>query len=220
MLEVLPMKIEIWSDYACPFCYIGKHRLEKALEEFAERDHVTVEFKSFQLDPNAPYYDGEDYYESLAKKFGSVEEAKQMTENVERFATSVDIDLQFAKVKPTNTYRAHRLAKFALEHGKNVEITEKLFKAHFTDAKDIGNIDTLVALAKDVSLDVGQVRKLLEDDTAYSDEVNVDLTEASQFNITAVPFFVLDRKYALSGAQEVETFVQALQQAWEKRDEA
>lgn len=214
------MKIEIWSDYACPFCYIGKHRFEKALQNFPEREHITVEFKSFQLDPNAPYYDGEDYYESLAKKFGSVEQAKQMTENVEQFAKSVNIDLQFAKVKPTNTYRAHRLAKYALEYNKNVEITEMLFEAHFTDSKDIGDIDTLITLATEVGLNGEKVRSLLEDDTAFADEVNVDLGEANQFNITGVPFFVLDRKFALSGAQEIETFQQALQQAWDEQDKS
>src|SRR5699024_5561795 len=135
------------------------------------------------------------------------------------FAASVKLDLQFSKVKSTNTYRAHRLAKYALEHDKNVEITEKLFQAHFTDAQDIGDIDTLSQIAEDIGLDKTAARIILEDDKCYADEVNLDLAEANQFNITAVPFFVFNRQLALSGAQEVETFQQALQQAWEKQTE-
>lgn len=213
------MKIEIWSDYACPFCYIGKRRLEKALENFPKHEQVSLEFKSFQLDPNAPFYNGQDYYESLAQKFGSIERAIEMTKNVEQFAASVNLDLQFANVKSTNTYRAHRLAKYALAHHKNITIAEKLFHAHFIDGKDIGHIDTLVQIAKDAGLDKATARAILEDDSAYANEVDVDLSEAQQFNITGVPFFVFNRKLALSGAQEVETFQQALQQAWDSQSQ-
>lgn len=212
------MKIEIWSDYACPFCYIGKHRLEQALEKFPHREQVTIEFKSFQLDPDAPLYNGEKYYESLAQKFGSMEQAQQMTENVKNFAKSVNLELNFEDVKPTNTYNAHRLAKLALNDNKNNSLAEGLFEAHFTKAKDIGDFDTLIKIATEVGLERDQVSSMLHDEATLKNEVQHDLDEASQFNITGVPFFVFNRKLAVSGAQEVETFEQALQEVWEDRD--
>lgn len=213
------MHIEIWSDYACPFCFIGKHRLEQALTSFTKKDHVTIEFKSFQLDPEAPLYKGEDYYESLAKKFGTVDRVKQMTENVQKFAESVNLSFNFAHVKPTNTYHAHRLGKFALTKNKNTAMTEALFRAHFIEAKDIGDIDTLVTIAGTVGLDQAEVRKMLKDHSSFADDVTLDLQEARQFNITGVPFFVFNRRLALSGAQENEVFQQALEEAWENKQE-
>lgn len=211
------MNIEIWSDYVCPFCYIGKRRLEEALNKFPHREQVTVEFKSFQLDPNAPLYKGEKYDESLAKKFGSIEQVQQMTKNVINFAKTVKLELNFQDAKATNTYNAHRLAKLALNSGKNIQLAEKLFAAHFTNGKDIGNFDTLIKIAKDVGLNPDEVNAMLHDTSSFKKEVEQDFAEAGQFNITGVPFFVFNRRLALSGAQEVETFEQALHQAWEAR---
>lgn len=213
------MKIEIWSDFVCPFCYIGTRRLEEALSTFPEREHITLEFKCFQLDPHAPLYDGQDYYESLAEKFGSIERAKQMNENVQKMAEQVGLTFHFDTAKPTNTYTAHRLVKYAEKHGKNVALTKRLFQAHFTDGEDIGNFDVLTKLTEDVGLPKEDVKTVLSDETKYADDVQHDFNEARQFNITGVPFFIFDRKRAISGAQEVDMFSQALKVAWEDTSE-
>src|SRR5699024_9314104 len=150
----------------------------------------SIEFKSFQLDPQAPLYKGEDYYESLAKKFGGIEQAKQMTANVEKFAKTVNLQLNFDKVKSTNTYLAHRLAKYALEYDQNLTIAERLFQSHFINGEDISDVNTLKQIAEDVGLDGKETVSILENEKAYRAEVEHDLNEAKQFNITGVPFFV------------------------------
>src|SRR5699024_3829476 len=138
------------------------------------------------------------------------ERAREMTENIKKIATITGLDLHFDSAKPTNTYHAHRLAKYALTHNKNVAITEKLFEAHFTNAEDIGNVDTLIQIDTDIGLKSDEVSAVLHDESNYSNEVQFDLDEAKQFNITGVPFFVFNRKLALSGAQDVNIFQQAL----------
>lgn len=211
------MLIEVWSDYVCPFCFIGKKRLEQALEQFSEREQVRIQFKSFQLDPHATYYNGESYYENLGKKFGSIEQAKQMTANVQSMAQTVGLKLQFEQAKPTNTYRAHRLLKLADEVNKNNELTEKLFQAHFLEGKDIGDVATLVDIAESIGLTKEDAQKALKDEKAYVQAVEKDLAEARQFQITGVPFFVFNRKFAISGAREKSIFTQALTKAWENK---
>jgi len=210
------MKIEIWSDYTCPFCYIGKRNLETALADFHGKDQVEVEFKSYQLDPNAEKYAGQDFYESMAAKFGGVERAKQMTAGIAERAKEVGLTFHFDTMKPTNTFDAHRLNKYASQHGKDQEIAEKLLQANFTDSEDVGNLDTLANIAEDVGLDKTKALETLQDETAFRDDVNTDLHEAQQFGITGVPFFLINRKYAISGAQPVETFTQALEKVFEE----
>lgn len=210
------MKIEIWSDFACPFCYIGKQKLEDALQQFPHQEQVSIEFKSYQLDPDTPPYNGQNYYESMAKKFGSAERVKEMTKQITKQAEQVNLTFNFDKVKQTNTFDAHRLTKFAKQHNKDVEMTDRLLRAHFTDGKDIGNTDTLTELAEQVNLNKDEVRSMLQDKNSFSDAVNNDISEAQQFEITGVPFFLINRKYALSGAQPTEVFTQALNQVWEE----
>lgn len=205
------MKIEIWSDYTCPFCYIGKRNLESALEIFTGKDQVELEFKSYQLDPNAEKYAGQDFYEDMAKKFGSVEQAKQMTEGITEQAKAVGLEFNFDTMKPTNTFEAHRLNKLAQQHGKDKLLAERLLKANFTDSEDVGNIETLALLAEEVGLDKTEALEVLQDETAYRDAVLTDISEAQEFGITGVPFFIINRKYAISGAQPKETFMQALE---------
>lgn len=210
------MKIEIWSDYTCPFCYIGKRNLESALEDFVGKDQVKIEYKSYQLDPNAEKYAGQDFYESMAKKFGSVEQAKQMTASITEQAKAVGLEFNFDTMKPTNTFDAHRLNKLAQTYGKDKELAERLLRANFTDSADVGNIETLAQLAEEVGIDKQKALATLQDESAFREAVLTDISEAKEFGITGVPFFILNRKYAISGAQPKETFMQALEKVREE----
>lgn len=215
------MKIEVWSDFVCPFCYIGKRRLEQALEQFPHKDDVEVEFKSFELDPHAPVYTEKSIYESLAEKYGmSVEQAKQNTQHVAMQAAQVGLTFHFDDMKPTNTFDAHRLAKFAKERGKEREMTEKLLYAYFTESKNVGDMDTLAGIAEEAGFDREEALAVLRDKQKYANEVRADQRLARQFGVTGVPFFVINRKYAISGAQPLETFVRALEKAWEEESGA
>lgn len=210
------MKIEVWSDYVCPFCYIGKRKFEAALEAFEHKDQVDLSYKSFELDPNSKSYDGQDYYEALAQKFGSLEQVKQMTAGVKAQAKEVGLDYDFDTMKPTNTFTAHRLTKYAETKGKGNEITEALLHAHFIDGKDVGGLDDLLEIAQAVGLDEAEAKDVITDEAKFKAEVEEDLQLAGQFQITGVPFFVIDRKYAISGAQPTEAFTQALEQVWQE----
>ncbi|MBS4210306.1 DsbA family oxidoreductase [Bacillus sp. FJAT-50079] len=211
------MKIEIWSDFVCPFCYIGKRRLEAALEQFPHRDEVQLEFKSFELDPDAPLKSTQSIHEMLAAKYGmTIEKAKEMNAGVGEQAASVGLTFNFDNMKPTNTFDAHRLAHYAKKHGKANKITENLLHAYFTDGKDVSDKETLVALAEGVGLEADAVLAVLNDEQAYADDVRDDEKTASQIGVRGVPFFVLNGKYAVSGAQASETFLGALEKVWEE----
>ncbi|MBB6452486.1 protein disulfide-isomerase [Salirhabdus euzebyi] len=211
------MKIEVWSDYVCPFCYIGKRRLEEALEQFPNRNEVDVEFKSFELDPNAKLYAGDSIHEVLAKKYGmSIEEAKRANDNVGQSAANLGLTYNFDEMKPTNTFDAHRLTKYAKTVGKDKELTEKLLHAYFTESKLISDHQTLVELAASVGMDEAESLKVLQDATHFQDDVRRDEGMAQQIGVNGVPFFVINQKYAISGAQPKETFLSALQQVWQE----
>ncbi|MCA1010818.1 DsbA family oxidoreductase [Halobacillus halophilus] len=208
------MKIEIWSDFVCPFCYIGKRRLEQALENFPNEEKAEVVYKSFELDPNAERSSKQSMHEKLAAKYGrSLEEAKEMTRNMEEQASMVGLDFRFDTMVPTNTMDAHRVAKFAETKGLDQETAEVLFRAVFTDSKDIGDHETLIELAQEAGLDQSEVRQVLES-TDYMELVRTEETEAHQVGVQGVPFFVINRKYAVSGAQPIEIFTQALEKAY------
>ncbi|RPE08744.1 DsbA family oxidoreductase [Chitinophaga lutea] len=207
------MKIDIWSDVACPFCFIGKRHLEAALEKFPHRDEVEVTWHSFELDPGAQKDYNENQYELLAKKYGmSPEQAKATTERVEASGAATGIRFDFDKVIPTNTFNAHRLIQLAAQQGKQNEVEELLFTAYFTDGKHIGHIETLEAIGAAAGLDT---TGLFTSD-AYTDAVRADEAQAQQLGIRGVPFFVFDYKYAVSGAQPVNAFEQTLQKVWEE----
>lgn len=206
------MKIEVWLDYACPFCYIGKRSLEEAIASYSQEELFQVEFKSFQLDPDHPPYNGENYYEMLAKKVGSVEQAKEKTVHISKLAENFGLQLNFDDIKATNTFDAHRLTKYAKTFGKDHIIAEKLFHAHFVEGKDIGDLDTLTTLATEANLQEEDVRSMLENKEHYSIEVVADLQAAQHYQIRGVPFFIFNEKYELSGAQPAEFFVQAFEQ--------
>ena len=209
------MKVEIWSDFVCPFCYIGKRRFEEALAELPFKNDVEVVYRSFELDPraerNVPY----GVNEMLAKKYGmSVEQARQSNAAVAAQAKQVGLAYVDDRVV-TNTFDAHRLAHFAAERGKGAEMTERLLYAYFTEGKHIGDRETLADLAAEVGLDRGAAAAALADD-AFAEAVRADENDGAALGIRGVPFFVIDRKYGISGAQPTATFADALKRAWEE----
>ncbi|MFF2753860.1 DsbA family protein [Psychrobacillus sp. NPDC058041] len=204
------MKIEVWSDFVCPFCYIGKRRLEEALAQTGFASQAEVEFKSFELDPNTPKMSDKSLYEVLAEKYGStVEAAKQMTDNVVAQAKTVGLEYNFDVIKPANTLDAHRLVKWATAQGKAKEANELMLHSYFIEAKEIGKLDVLLDLIESIGLSREEAEKVLNSN-AYLEEVRLDIARAGQIGVRGVPFFVLNDKYAISGAQPTETFVGAL----------
>ncbi|VEI05721.1 DsbA family oxidoreductase [Kurthia zopfii] len=210
------MKIEVWSDYACPFCYIGKRELENAIENTGFKGKVDVEFKAYQLDPGSPAESDETMYSALARKFGSSEEqAKSQTEGIKARAAEVGLNYDFDKMTPANTFKAHRLSKFAGTFNKEKEMTERLLKAYFEEGAKLGNTDVLVTLATEIGLDEKVVRDFLSDDQ-FATEVLTDIEQAREIGVQGVPFFVINQKYAISGAQPTEVFEQAVKQVAEE----
>ncbi|KRG12341.1 DsbA family oxidoreductase [Lederbergia galactosidilytica] len=215
------MKIEVWSDFVCPFCYIGKRRLEQALEKFPQKDEVEVEFRSYELDPTTAKNQDKTIHEALAMKYGmSVDEAKKMNEGVGEQAKGVGLNFQFDTMVPANTFDAHRLAHFAKTKAKDKEITERLLHAYFTEGKRLSDHDVLAELAVEVGLERNEVFEVLQDETAYADDVRYDENTAQQIGVRGVPFFVVNQKYAISGAQPMETFVGALEKVWQEEKAA
>lgn len=215
------MKIEVWSDYVCPFCYIGKRHLEQALEQFSHKDQVEVTYMSYELDPNSPKDFGKSYGELLAAKYGmSAKKAKRTLDGITQRAASAGLTYKFDKMIPTNTFDAHRLTKFAKRNGKETEMTETLLSAFFTEGKHIGDRETLADLAASIGLDREEALNTLHDEKAYENEVRADQQMARQIGIKGVPFFVINEKYALSGAQPVEAFAEALQKVWEEEKQS
>lgn len=213
------MKIEVWSDFVCPFCYMGKRRLEKAIEQFPHKNEVTIEYKSYELDPNAEKKPGQSIHELMAKKMGAtVEKAKTMNDNMAKQAAELGLTYNFDKMQHTNTLDAHRVAKYAEKNGKGKEMTERLLKAYFTDSKHIGEHETLKEIAGEAGLDKTAVNTLLESGD-YLQQVRADEEEARQIGVQGVPFFVFNEKYAVSGAQPIEAFTEVLEKVWEEESE-
>lgn len=214
------MKIEVWSDFVCPFCYIGKRQLEIALEQFEHKDSVEIEFKSFELDPNAGVYNGKSIHEALADKYGmSIEQAKVNNLQIGQRAAEVGLTFNFDDMKPTNTLHAHRLAKFAETKGKEKAMTENLLYAYFTESKNLSEKETLLDVAEASGLDRKEATEILDNESLHLDEVRGDERMAQQYGITGVPFFIFNNKYTISGAQPMETFVGALNQVWKEENE-
>lgn len=208
------MKIEIWSDVACPWCYIGKRRFEAALAEFPHRDSVEVTWRSFQLDPTLPeHYDGTELQYLSTRKGLAPQQVAQMFDHVAEQAAGVGLHYRFDKVVVANSFTAHRLLHLAADHGLQDAAKERLLSDHFEHGRDIGSREYLTALGTDLGLDRTDVEELFTTDK-YASEVRADFDEARALGISGVPFFVLDRKFGLSGAQPKETFTAALNQAW------
>jgi predicted DsbA family dithiol-disulfide isomerase len=210
------MKVEIWSDVVCPFCYIGKRRFEKALESFEAKEKVEIEWKSFQLDPDLEYVPGQSVHEYLGKRKGtSAIDGKRMNDAMIVMAKEVGLEYNFDKAIINNTFNAHRLLHFAKEKGVQNEMKERLFKAYYTEGKNIGDIDTLARLGEEVGLQAVAIKTILQSDQ-YAQDVLLDQYQAQQIGARGVPFFVFNNKYAVSGAQPSELFAQVLEKVWEE----
>lgn len=209
--------VQIWSDVVCPFCYIGKREFENALARFPHKDSVLVEWKSFELDPNAPETSDENTYTMLARKYGmSIDDAKARVGSVADRARSVGLDYNFEATVIANSFQAHRVIQLAKTKGLGDAAEERLFKAYFTDGANIGDTTTLMRLGIEIGMDADEVNDLLAGQ-AFSEAVRTDEYEAQQFGIRGVPFFAIDRKYGISGAQSADHFLGALEQAWKER---
>lgn len=209
------MKIDIWSDVVCPFCYIGKRKLEQALESFPYKNEVEIQWHSFLLMPDAEYVPGMTINELLAtRKHISIDRAHELNNHVTKVAAEVGLKFNFDIAKPANTFDAHRLIHFAAKYKLQSEMKERLMLAYFTQGENVSDRETLVRLATEVGLDAKEVSAMLKSKDMVT-EVTADLQEAEDFRIGGVPFFVLNRKYAVSGAQPVSVFTQALTQAWD-----
>src|SRR3954470_21845658 len=208
------MRIDIWSDVVCPWCYVGKRRFEAALASFPARDQVEVHWHAFELDPGAPATREGSYDERLAEKYGrSLDEAAEMTASMTATAAAEGLDFRFDRSKPGNTFDAHRLLHLAGLRGVQDAVKERLFRATFTDGDPISDHDTLVRLVTEAGLDADEARAVLASD-AYAAEVRADEQQAAQLRISGVPFFVIDGKYGVSGAQPAEVLRQVLDRAW------
>lgn len=212
------MKIEVWSDYVCPFCYIGKRELENALNKTGFKDQVEVVFKGYQLSPESKDTSDESMYEVVAKKYGTtVEQAKIQSQSIIARAKELGLDYDYDHLKPANTFKAHRLAKYAATKGLGAEMSERLLRAYFIEAKEIGLTDTLVELAAEVGIERKDAEEILANGS-FADDVLRDIQEAAQIGVRGVPFFVLNGKYAISGAQPNEVFEKAIQQVAEEEN--
>lgn len=211
------MKIEIWSDVACPFCYIGKRKFEEALAQFENRDQVEFVWKSYQLDPTpqSELPADKDMYQYLADRKGiSYRESEKLHENVTNMAESVGLKYNFEIAKISNTFDAARLIHMASIIGKMNEAKEKLFEAHFVLGLDVAKEEVLVQIGQEIGLEGEAVVQMLRSNL-YADDVNSDIEEAREIGVTGVPFFVLDRKYAVSGAQDVSVFLEYISKAYD-----
>ncbi|TDO97120.1 DsbA family protein [Flavobacterium sp. 245] len=204
------MKIEIWSDIMCPFCYIGKRQLETALAKFPE-NQFEIEWKSFQLDPTITPQSGKDVYTFLAERKGmSLEQSKEMHKGVAERAKSVGLDYNFDKAVISNSLEAHRIIQLAKTKKLGDEMEEIFFKAYFTEGRDLNDGPTLIELGEKAGLDKNEILEVLQNENLFLKDVERDITEAQEIGVQGVPFFVFDRKYAISGAQPVEAFVNTL----------
>ena len=211
------MDIEIWSDIACPWCYVGKRRFEAALAEFEHRDEVTVTWRSFELDPEAPAEREGDRAEHLARKYGmSLEQAQAAEQQMTETAAGEGLEFRFDVARAGNTFDGHRLVHLARAHGLQDAMKERLLRAYLSEGRLISDHDTLVNLAEEVGLPADEVRATLESDR-YRAEVREDERTAQTFGISAVPTFVVDRRLGASGAHPPEALLGLLRQGWESR---
>jgi predicted DsbA family dithiol-disulfide isomerase len=208
------VKVEIWSDVVCPWCYVGKRHFEEALSRFPHRDEVSVEWKSFELDPNSPPVVGLTMSQILQRKYGmSEQQADEANAKMTALASSVGLEYHLDRVQAGNTFDAHRLIHLAATHDLGDAMKERLLAGYFTEGRAVGDRATLAALAVEVGLDATEVARVLDGDEFASDVRN-DEARAVALGASGVPFFVIDEAYGVSGAQPVEVLTGALEEAW------
>ena len=204
------MRVEIWSDVVCPWCYIGKRRFEQALENFDGRDEVEIVFRPFQLDPTAPPGAATPVADVYARKFGGPERAAQIIGHVTNVAAASGIEFHLDRAVRANTLLAHRLLWFAEPRGVQIALKEELLRAYFTDGRNVGDPEVLVEIAERIGLDRAELEELFASDDGTG-EVRAELAVAAGNDITAVPTFVFDGRWMVPGAQDVEVFERVLQ---------
>jgi predicted DsbA family dithiol-disulfide isomerase len=210
---VAPLALEIWSDVVCPWCYVGKRRLEAALAMLPDRDDVEVRWRSFQLDPEAPPTRDVPADEHLAAKYGmSVEDARGLNAQMTELAAGEGLEYHLDRTRGGNTFDAHRLIHLGAARGIQDAVKERLMRGYFTEGEAVGDHETLVRLGADAGLDPEEARATLESD-AFADDVRVDEELARRMGIQGVPYFVLNRRFGVSGAQPAEILVQAFERA-------
>lgn len=210
------MKIEIWSDIACPFCYIGKTNFDKALDMFPHKDKVEIKYMSFQLNPTLPKVNEDDAYTSFSKSHGiSIEESKQKFDAITEHAKKSNLEYRYDILKATNTFDAHRLHKFSETKGLGDKLMLRLLHAYFTEGVNIADYSELTNLALEVGLDKEEVMKVLKDDE-YADQVRNEINEGRMIGVSSVPTFVINRKYGVPGAQSPEYFLDILNQIYQE----
>ena len=215
------MKVEIWSDVVCPWCYIGKRRFEAALGRFAHADQVEVEWRSFELDPHATSVraagEGPDHADVLASKYAmSRAQAEAAIGNVTAAAAGEGLDFHLDVSLRSNTFDAHRVIHLAAARGIQDAVKERLMRAYFTEGEPVGDRDALLRIATDAGLDAAEVEQVLDTDE-HAEAVRADEAEARALGISGVPFFVVDRLYGVSGAQPADQLLAVLERAWSER---
>jgi len=222
MTTVPKMKVEVWSDIMCPFCYIGKRNYEAALEQFADRNNVEIEWHSFQLDPTIPAHTEKKagVYQYLADRKGiSYEQSVKMHERIIQTAKDAGLTYHLDKAIVANSYDAHKMIQLAKTKGLGDAAEERLFLAYFTEGADMGDPEQLLKLGKEIGLPEADILGALESD-GYAYLVKQDIQEAQSIGVTGVPFFVFNRKYAVSGAQPPQIFLQTLEQSFKEWERA
>lgn len=213
-IENTKMKVEIWSDIVCPWCYIGKRKFEMALNEVEFKEFIEVEYKSYQLDPNMETDTSKSIAQYLSDAKGiSLSDAEKMGKRVSQVASSVGLQYDLSKTIPINTLQAHGLLHYAKSKGKQLELKERLMKAYFIETLNLDDTDILVRLATEIGLDKIEAESALINNT-YKDAVQKEIYEGVQLGLTGVPFFVFDRKIGISGAQAPGTFKKALKKSY------
>ena len=213
-----PIKIDIWSDIACPWCYIGKRHLEGGIAALGDdAPEVEIEYHSFELAPDTPVdFEGSEIDFLAGHKGIPVEQARMMIDRVTGIAAQAGLEYDYDGLQHTKTLKAHELLHFAKEQGRQLELSERLFRAYFTEGKHVGRVDDLVALAVEVGLDADETRSALES-AEYLDAVRADQAQARAYGINGVPFFVIDGQYGVSGAQPPEAFENVIRDIWAQK---
>jgi predicted DsbA family dithiol-disulfide isomerase len=210
------MKITIWSDFVCPFCFIGQAHMDRALESFEHADRIEIEYKSYILSPDEKYVPGQDYYQAFANAKGiSLEETNAMFHRIADMGRDSGLDIHFSLAKNANTYDAHRVLQYAKEIGRDAECLRRFYEAHFSEGEVISDHGTIIRLAGDIGIDSKRVRQILESN-AYAGNVEQDLLESRLAGVSSVPYFLFNDKYSLSGAQPVQELIRVLDQVWKE----
>lgn len=209
------MKIDIWSDVVCPFCYIGKHHLEEAISRLPELD-IEVQWHSFELDPQAPKEPETDIYDTLARKYNQSRDwAQDMTVNVHNMAEEAGLEMDMGKLKPTNSFDAHQLIHLARQNNKEGRVIDALFRAYFVEGLNIADRKTLHRIGTDNGLDADTITEVFSEER-FNSAVNHDIMQAKNIGINGVPFFLVDRRFGISGAQPADRLFQTLKEIHDK----